>query len=139
MPKKKEDMSKEEREKMLIRLAEMRQKVAENRKAKNEASGGEKPKHDMFGEGKLEVKKPAPPKPKQKDDLVLEKLDKVASHLEELAGYKKEKLAAKKQKEQQEEKVKEAVKPTAPHPATPVATFEFPKSMGNRFFQGGRF
>lgn len=139
MPKKKEDMSREEREKMLIRLAEMRQKVAENRKAKNEASGGEKPKHDMFSEGKLEVKKPAPPKPKQKDDLVLEKLDKVASHLEELAGYKKEKLAAKKQKEQQEEKVKEAVKPTAPPPVTPVATFEFPKSMGNRFFQGGRF
>ena len=70
---------------------------------------------------------------------MLEKLDRVASHLEELTTYKKEKVAAKKAKEQQEQKIKDDVKPP-PTPAVAAApTFSFPKSHGNPFFQGGRF
>lgn len=145
MPKKKEDMTAAEREKMLARLADMRAKVQENKKLKAEAAGGSseappsKPNAEIFAEGaKIQIKKPAP---KKHEDEVLSKLDKVASHLEELASYKKEKVKAKKQKEE-EAKVKEEIKTPAPEPvaATPPAQeFQFPRSYGNRFFQGGRF
>ena len=138
MVKKKEQMTAEEREKMLVRLADMRQKVADNRKARAEAGGAEtKPNIEIFGNAKIEIKKPVPKKP---DELMLEKLDRVASHLEELTTYKKEKVAAKKAKEQQEQKIKEEVKPP-PTPAVVATppTFSFPKSHGNPFFQGGRF
>jgi len=146
MPKKKEDMTAAEREKMLARLADMRAKVQENKKLKAEAAaaggGGSsdvppsRPNAEVFGAAKIDIKKPVP---KKNDELVLERLDKVATHLEELASYKKEKVKAKKQKEE-EAKVKEEVK--APSPAAvaaPTVEFQFPRSYGNRFFQGGRF
>ena len=138
MVKKKEQMTNEEREKMLVRLADMRQKVADNRKAKAEAGGGAetKPNIEIFGNAKIEIKKPVPKKP---DELMLEKLDRVASHLEELTTYKKEKVAAKKAKEQQEQKIKEEVKPPPTPAVVATPTFQFPKSHGNPFFQGGRF
>ena len=146
MPKKKEDMSAAEREKMLARLADMRAKVQENKKLKAEAMAGgssetppSKPNAEIFAEGaKIQIKKPAP---KKHEDEVLSKLDKVASHLEELASYKKEKVKAKKQKEE-EAKVKEEIKTPAPEPvaaAPPTHEFQVPRSYGTRFFQGGRF
>lgn len=144
-PKKKEDMSKEEREKMLVRLADMRQKVADNRKAKAESNGGiepsTKPNAEIFtNTPKIEIKKPVA---KKHEDEVLAKLDKVANHLEKLTAYKEEKIKAKKEKEQ-ETKIKEEIKPPAPNPvpivtAPKVEEFQFPRSYGNRFFQGGRF
>lgn len=146
MPKKKEIMNEEERSKMLERLAQMRKTVAENRKAKAEAAGSgssdsaappSKPNAEIFA-NKIEIKKP---EPKRHEDEVLAKLDKVATHLEELSAYKKEKIQAKKAKEQ-EAKVKEEVKSPVPEtvkPAVVEPTFQFPRSYGNRFFQGGRF
>ena len=144
MPKKKEDMTAAEREKMLARLADMRAKVQENKKLKAEAASGggggdapsSRPNAEVFAAAKIDIKKPVP---KKNDELVLERLDKVATHLEELASYKKEKVKAKKQKEE-EAKIKEEVK--APPPAAvaaPAVEFQCPRSYGNRFFQGGRF
>jgi hypothetical protein len=147
MPKKAADMSTAEREKMLVRLAEMRDKVAENRRAKAEAQAANasaavpvtesKPNTEVFTAPKVAIK---PAVPKKNDELMLERLDKVASHLEELAFYKKEKINAKKQKEQETKIIQDVKTTAAVTPAAPVIQeFQFPRSHGNRFFQSGRF
>lgn len=147
MPKKAADMSAAEREKMLVRLAEMRDKVAENRKLKAEAQAANasaavpvtesKPNTEVFTAPKVAIK---PTVPKKNDELMLERLDKVALHLEELTSYKKQKIQAIKAKQHEDKVKQEIIQTAAATPAAPaIQEFQFPRSHGNRFFQGGRF
>lgn len=120
MPSKvKKEMTPEMREKMLERLAEGRKKIAENRekrKAEFAEKGEDIPPAKVF-EKKLPVNKPttappvilpATPAPTRKSTKLPseDKLEKIASQLEELTSYKREKIEIKKKKEEEEIKIK---------------------------------
>ena len=122
MPSKvKKEMTPEMREKMLERLAEGRKKIAENRekrKAEFAEKGEDIPPAKVF-EKKIPVNKPttapappailpATPAPTRKSTKLPneDKLEKIASQLEELTSYKREKIEIKKKKEEEEIKIK---------------------------------
>lgn len=138
MPKKKQDMTEAEREKMLAKLQKMRDTMAEKRKAKAEANGGEQPKAEVF-------KKPEPAAPKPipvKEPTLNEKLEKISTQLETITQYKMDKIS-ERQKEKQKadaDKEKSQAPPVVVQAAQVVEpAFQFPRSYGNRFFGNQKF
>lgn len=170
MPKKVQ--TEEEREKMLQRLAEGRKKIQENREKKQKEFmelGIEDTPAKVFE--KREVKPPASkpiPIPKKNTFKTNpeDKLEKIASQLEELTSYKREKIELKKKKEEDDIRLKkekeeqdlknklirleelERKEKTKSVPSAPQVSqvsqpaqneIIFPRSYNHRFLQGGRF
>ena len=95
-PKKKKELTEDERSKMLEKLAEMRNTVAKNRELKKQGASqttttDSKSKNPQVFKDEIEIKK----KPVLAEETHA-KLDKIALHLEELK--KKRKLKKKKLK-----------------------------------------
>lgn len=157
-PKKKRELTEDERSKMLEKLSEMRNTVAKNRELKKQGASQTsttetKPKNPEVFRDEIEIKK----KPVLSEETHA-KLDKIALHLEELTSLKKDKIKMKreikereeKEKEIKEKEVKNVVISEPPKqrevnlvPPTPSAyappTFKLPSTMGSPFWSGGRF
>lgn len=112
MPPRKEQ-TQEDRDKMLARLAEGRKKIAENREKKKlqfEEKGEEETPVKVFE--KKEIKPPASAPIKIQKTTALkrlvpeDKLEKIASQLDELTSYKREKIELKKKKEEDDTRIK---------------------------------
>ena len=152
-PKKKKELTEDERSKMLEKLAEMRNTVAKNRELKKQGASQPtttetKPKNPQVFKDEIEIKK----KPALAEETHA-KLDKIALHLEELTTLKKDKIKMKREKEEKEIKEKEVknvviseppkqkeinIVPPTPSAYAPPA-FKLPSTMGSPFWSGGRF
>lgn len=154
-PKKKKELTEDERSKMLEKLAEMRNTVAKNRELKKQGASQTsttetKPKNPQVFKDEIEIKK----KPALAEETHA-KLDKIALHLEELTTLKKDKIKMKREKEEKEKEVKEKevknvvisepqkqkevnIVPPTPSAYAPPA-FKLPSTMGSPFWSGGRF
>ena len=154
-PKKKKELTEDERSKMLEKLAEMRNTVAKNRELKKQGASqttttDSKSKNPQVFKDEIEIKK----KPVLAEETHA-KLDKIALHLEELTTLKKDKIKMKREKEEKEKEVKEKevknvvisepqkqkevnLVPPTPSAYAPAA-FKLPSTMGNPFWSGGRF